>query len=117
MFGLDLALVDALDRVFGGEAVADQLLDRTHLQAVLARERFQLRTARHRTVGIEDLDQHAGRLHAREQREVARRFGVAGTIEHAAGLRHQREDVAGLAQVRRGAASGRTAVRTVWARS
>ena len=54
-----------------------------------------------RAVGIEDLDQHAGRLHARQQRQVARRLGVAGAVEHAAGLRHQREDVAGLRQVAR----------------
>ena len=99
MLGLDLAQVDALDRVFGGEAVTDQVLDRAHLQAVFAREHFQLRPPRHRAVGMEDLDQHAGRLEAREQREVARRFGMAGAVEHATGLRHQREDVAGLRQV------------------
>jgi hypothetical protein len=41
---------------------------------------------------------------------------VAGAREHAAGLRHQREDVARLHQVL-GRASGRTAVRMVCARS
>jgi hypothetical protein len=41
---------------------------------------------------------------------------VAGAHQHAAGLGHEREDVAGLHEVLR-PALGMTAVRTVWARS
>ena len=61
--------------------------------------RDRLRAARHRAVGVEDFHQHAGRLQAREQGQVARRLGVAGASEHATRLRHQREDVAGLRKV------------------
>ena len=64
-----------------------------------AREALELRAARHRAVVVQDLDDDRGRLEAREAREVAARFGVTGARQHAAGLRHQREDVAGLAQV------------------
>src|SRR5690606_1669197 len=97
--GLDVALVDALDGVFVLQTVPDQVLDRTDLQPVFAGERFQFRTPGHRTVRIEYLDQYAGRFHARQQGQVARRFGVSGTAEHAARLRLPREDVAGLRQV------------------
>ena len=48
VLGIDLAHVDALDRVLGGEAMADQVLDRADLQAVLAREHLQFRPPRHR---------------------------------------------------------------------
>ena len=97
--GLDRAFVHALDRVLGFEAIADQVLDRTDLQAMLGSERFQLRTPRHAAVGVEDLHQHAGRFESGQQGEIAGRFGMAGACQHAAGLRHQRKDVAGLGQV------------------
>ena len=40
-----------------------------------------------------------GGLETGEAREVAAGFGVSGARQHAAGLRHQRKDVARLAQV------------------
>ena len=66
-----------------------------------AREALELRPARHRAVLVQDLDDHRGRLEAGEAREVAARLGVAGARQHAARARHQREYVAGLAQVLR----------------
>ena len=80
------------------------------------RERFEIRASRHGAVVVEDLDDHGGRLEAREPREIAARLGMAGARQHAAGLRHEREDVARLTQVL-GRASRRTAVRIVCARS
>ena len=63
------------------------------------RELLEIGTARHRAVVVHDLDDHGGRLEAGEPREIATRLGVTGARQHAAGLRHQRKDVAGLAQV------------------
>src|SRR3546814_10876158 len=67
VFGVDVALVDALDRVLGFQAMADQVLDRADLQPVLAREHLQLRPPRHAAVRVEDLHQHAGRLEPGKQ--------------------------------------------------
>src|SRR3546814_3727265 len=47
VFGVDLAFIDALDRVLGFQAMADQVLDRADLQPVLAGEHFQLRSEEH----------------------------------------------------------------------
>ena len=63
----------------------------------------QVVAARHRAVVVQDLDDDGRRLEAGEPREIAACFRVARAREHAAGLRHQREDVARLAQVARAA--------------
>src|SRR3546814_4943209 len=55
--------------------MADQVLDRADLQPVLAGEHFQLRPPRHAAVGVEDLDQHAGRLKPGKHGQVRRRIG------------------------------------------
>ncbi len=68
---------------------------------MLAREHLQLGTPRHGAVGVEDFHQHAGRLQPGQHRQVDPGLGVAGAGQHAAGLGDQREDVAGLVQVRR----------------
>ena len=96
---VDVARIDPFDRVLGVQAMPDQVLDRTDLQPVLARERLELGPARHAAVGIEDLDQHPRRLQACEQRQVAGRLGVPRPVEYATGLRLQREDMPGLRQV------------------
>ena len=57
--------------------------------------------ARHRAVVVHDLADHAGRVQAGQPREVDRRLGLAGALEHAAGLGLEREDVAGLDEVAR----------------
>src|SRR3546814_11153312 len=78
VFGVDLAFVDALDRVLGFQAMADQVLDRADLQPVLAGAHFQLPPPRHAAVGVEDLDPHAGRLQPGEHGQAPRPPGVPG---------------------------------------
>ena len=62
-------------------------------------EGFEIRPARHRAVVVHDLDDHRGRVEPRETREIASRLGVSRARQHAAGLRHHRKDVPGLAQI------------------
>ena len=81
--------------------VGDQIGDGDHLQAVALAVRDQVGHPRHRPVVVHDLADHAGGREAREPREVDRRLGLAGALEHAAGLGLQREDVAGLDEVAR----------------
>ena len=96
---LDLPLGDALHRALLLEAIADQVGDRAELQAMQLRELLELRPARHGAVFVQDLDDHGRRLEPGDAHEVAAGFGVPGSGQHATGLRHQREDVARLAQV------------------
>jgi hypothetical protein len=49
---------------------------------------------------LEDLADDRCGFEAGELREITTGFGVAGAHQHAAVLRHQREDVAGLDDVR-----------------
>jgi hypothetical protein len=66
--GLDVALVDALHGVLGGQPIGDQVGDRSHLQPVLACEHLQLRAARHAAVGVQHFNQHAGRFQPGQHR-------------------------------------------------
>jgi hypothetical protein len=97
--GLDAALCDALDAALGAHAVADQVADGAHAQAVLAREGLQLRTARHGAIVVHDFHDHCRRLHARQPRQIAARLGMPGAGKHAARLGHQWKDMARLRQV------------------
>ena len=99
--GLDHAVGDALDRAFLAEPVTDEVRDRADGEPMHRGKALELGAARHRAVLVQDLDDHRGGLEAREAREVAAGFRVAGAGQHAAGARHQREHVAGLAQVLR----------------
>ena len=63
------------------------------------REREQVGQPRHRAVVLHDLADHRRRRESREARQVAAGLGVPGAHQHAARLRHQREDVAGLHDV------------------
>ena len=54
---------------------------------------------RHGAVLVHDFDDDAGRLETGHGGEVAGGFGMTGAHEHAAGLRGQRKDVAGLGQM------------------
>src|SRR3546814_13999859 len=76
VFGVDLAFIDALDRVLGFQAMADQVLDRADLQPVLAGEHFQLRPPRHAAAGVAELDKHAGRLQTGKHGQVRRRLAA-----------------------------------------
>src|SRR3546814_18057572 len=101
VFGVDVALVDALDRVLGFKAMADQDLDRADLQPVLAPEHLQLRPPRHAAVRVEDLPQQVDRLEPGKQGKVRRRLDVDGAAKHAARPRDTRADVRGLGRVAR----------------
>ena len=97
--GLHRLLRDALHRAFLAQPVANQVGNRADLELVLLGELLEIRPPRHGAVVVHDLDDDRGGIEARESREIAARLGVSGAREHAAGLRHHREDVSGLAQV------------------
>ena len=88
-------------QALGAHPVADQIGDRDHQQAVLARELRQLGHARHRAVLVHDLADDARRLQAGDARQIDRRLGVAGAHQHAAVARAQRKHVARARQVAR----------------
>ena len=92
---------DAFDELVVAAAVGDQVGDRDHLQAVPRAVLGQVRHARHRAVVVHHLADHAGRVQPGEPREVDRRLGLAGALEHAAGRGLEREHVAGLDEVAR----------------
>ena len=98
---LDLRLADDLDGFLGAQSILDEVGDRADLELVAARELDEIVAARHRAVVVQDLDDDGRGLEAGEPREVAAGFRVPGARQHAAGLRHQREDVARLAQIAR----------------
>ena len=66
---------------------------------MLLAELDQVGDARHRPVVLHDLADHARGDQAREPREVDRRLGLAGALEHAAGTGAQREHVTRLDEV------------------
>jgi hypothetical protein len=61
----------------------------------------EVRDPGHRPVLVHDLAEDGGRVQARDAREVDGRLRLAGSLEHAAALRAQREHVAGAVEVRR----------------
>ena len=91
----------ALDELLGAAAVLDQVGDRDHLEPVPLAVRDQVGDAGHRPVLVHDLADDAGRVQARQAREVDGRLRLAGALEDAARLRAQREDVARLDEVAR----------------
>ena len=99
--GLGLAGHEAVAAL---EPVADKALDRADLEPVTFGEGLQLGQPRHLAVFLHDLDQRPDRLQARQAQEVDGGLGVAGAPQHPALAGHQREDVAGTAQVGRGRA-------------
>jgi len=95
------AAAQALDQRFVAAAVFDEVGDGADLQRVLPGEDFEVRQARHRAVVLHDLADHGRRCEAGHAGEVAAGLGVPGAHQHAAVLRLQREDVAGLHQIGR----------------
>ena len=87
-------LGDALDVALVAAAVAHQVLDRDHREAVLVGELPQLRGPLHRAVVVDDLDEHAGGREAGQPGEVDRCLGVPAAHQHAALAVAQREHVA-----------------------
>ena len=94
-------LLDAADQLLGAPAVADQVGDGPELQAVVLRERHQLRQPGHGAVVAHHLADDAGRVQPGQPRDVDGRLGVAGADQAAALARHQREHVARRHDVRR----------------
>ena len=82
-------------------AVGDQVGNRAHRQPVPVRELFEFRPPRHRAVLVHDFHDQGRRLEARHAREVDSGFRVACAPQHDARLGNEREDVTGLADVRR----------------
>ena len=97
--GRELRGDHALDQPLGPPPVGDEVGDGDHRQAVLLAVRHQVRNAGHRAVLVHDLADHAGRDQARESGQVDRGLGLASTLQDAAVLRLQREDVPRLDEV------------------
>ena len=97
--GGDGTAADALDHRLVRRAVVDEVGDGAELQAMLARERHQVRQPRHAAVVVHDLAQHRGRIQARQASQIAAGLGVSGAHQHAAVVRDQREHVTGLHHV------------------
>ena len=94
------ALGDPLDEPLCG-LVLDEVGDRTDLQPVLGGEPFEIGEPRHRAIGVHDFTEHRGWRKPGERREIAAGLGVAGARQHAARLRNQRKNMAGVHDVRR----------------
>ena len=97
--GREPHLRDALDELLRPASVLDQIGDRQQLDPVLLAERGQVRDAGHRPVLVHDLADDARRVQPREPSEVDGRLRLAGALEHAAGPRAKRKDVAGPDEV------------------
>src|SRR6476661_494194 len=83
------------------EPVRDELRDGDEREAVLLRERLELRALGGRAVVVEDLADHTGGIHAGEPREIDRGLGVPDALEHATVARAQRMHVSAVAQIAR----------------
>ncbi len=97
--GIEQGIGDPFDGFFVLHPVADQVGDGADFHLVLGGEHFQIGPPRHVAVLVEDFDDHRRRFQPGQPGQVAAGFGVAGAGQHAAGLGHQREDVAGLHQI------------------
>jgi hypothetical protein len=72
-----------LDEPLALHAVADELVDADHLEAMLCRKALELRAAHHRSIHVHQLAKNACRLQTTEQAKVDRRLRVAGPHEDA----------------------------------
>jgi hypothetical protein len=79
----------------------DQIEDGAELELVLLLELEEIGQPRHRAVVLDDFAEHAGGIEPGQPRQIDRRLGVAAALEHAAGLRPQRENVPRLDEVAR----------------
>ena len=81
--------------------VVDQVRDGADLDAMGGCEGFEVRTARHAAVFIEDLDDDRGGFKAGQPGQVTTRLRMARAHQDPTGLGHHREDVPRLHQVTR----------------
>ena len=84
----------ALDQALALAAVLDEVLDGTHLEAVLAAELAQVRQAGHVAVGGHDLADDGRLLQPGQAGQVDAALGVAGADQHAALAGAQARNVA-----------------------
>jgi hypothetical protein len=94
-------LGDPVHEALGAQPVRDQLRHRDERQAVLARERLELRTLRRGAVLVEDLADDARRIDVRQPREVHGGLRVADALQHAAVACAEGKDVAAVTEVAR----------------
>ncbi len=104
--GLELAVLGrqphrdhALDELLRAPPVLDEIGDGDHLHAVVLAVADEVGYAGHRPVLVHDLADDARGIQAGEPGEVDGRLRLAGPLQHAAGLRAEREDVARLDEV------------------
>ncbi|MNK84608.1 hypothetical protein D3C87_1044600 [compost metagenome] len=93
-FAVQWLLGNPLNGTFVDHPVVNQVGDGADLDVVFGGKSFQFGATGHGAVVVHHFADHAARLETGHARQVARRFGVAGTGQGTAGLGHQREDVA-----------------------
>ncbi len=81
------------------QPVADEVGDGDHEDAVLLGHLREVGHAGHGAVVVHDLADDAGGFKAGQLGEIDGSFGLPGSLEHAAALRPQGEDVAGAQQI------------------
>jgi hypothetical protein len=90
---------DALNELFTGAAVLDEICDGANLEAVLLGEFQQRRQSRHRAIVVHDFADDPDWAGSRQHHQIHRGFRMTGTLEHPAGLGAQGENVARLYQI------------------
>ncbi len=93
-FRLDRKGGDALDELFAGLPMGDEIGDRDALQVVALGEGGDLVPLHHRAVVVRKLADDADRRQAGEAAQIDRRLGMARAHQDAAVLGDEREDVA-----------------------
>ena len=102
--GLDAGFAGADDVALVAQAVADELGDGDHFEAVLPAERDEVGDAGHFAVVAHDFADDAGGGEAGEAGEIDGGLGLSGADQNAAAAGAQREDVAGTDEVGGGGA-------------
>ena len=92
-------LGDTLDIPLFLQPVTDQIRDCAHADAPFAREFLEVGATRHAAVCFQYLDDDCRRLQTGQSGEITSGLRMAGSRQHAAGLRHDRENMSRLAQV------------------
>jgi hypothetical protein len=91
----------AVHQLLGLEPVGHELRDGDERQIVLPGDLLQLRAARHRAVGVEDLADDAGGHQPGEPRQIDARLRLPHPLQHAPGPGAQGKDVPWAAQIGR----------------
>src|ERR1700690_78504 len=100
MFGLNHRLAHAMHVALMLHAVADQFRHRQHHHVVHRAELDQVGHTRHRAVVLHDFANNPRRYHARQARQIDRRFCLPGAHQHSTFAGAQRKNVSWSRQVR-----------------